>query len=173
VPHTGNPSPHGSEWTFELNPPKYGQEIGRIVRECIRAWIPYPNQIEVITASRLMDAYASRGHAAGLSTTGPYGIHFLHFYRERNTKQRQRGLAYEIVDQFPIRLALPSDGSRHTMTSSPDDCAGLLWPQTSFFKGNYLFRSWTDAQDAIHATYSACLPSNYINRMRGSPRLDA
>ncbi|MGX9080733.1 SpoVR family protein, partial [Klebsiella pneumoniae] len=48
----------GSEWTFDLIR-QYDKEIARIAERY--ALDTYPNQIEVITAEQMMDAYASVG----------------------------------------------------------------------------------------------------------------
>ena len=56
---TRTPISTGSEWTFELIR-EYDQEIGRIAHD-IYGLDTYPNQIEVITAEQMMDAYASVG----------------------------------------------------------------------------------------------------------------
>jgi hypothetical protein len=58
----------GSEWTFELIQ-AYDREISRIAAGY--ALDTYPNQIEVITAEQMMDAYASVGMPLGTITTGP------------------------------------------------------------------------------------------------------
>jgi stage V sporulation protein R len=52
----------GSEWTFELIQ-AYDREISRIAAGY--ALDTYPNQIEVITAEQMMDAYASVGMPLG------------------------------------------------------------------------------------------------------------
>ena len=51
-----------SEWTFELIQ-AYDREIGRLAKRY--ALDTYPNQIEVITAEQMMDAYASVGMPLG------------------------------------------------------------------------------------------------------------
>ena len=54
----------------------------------------YPNQIEVITAEQMMDAYASVGMPLGYHHWS-YGKHFLS--TEKSYSRGQMGLAYEIV----------------------------------------------------------------------------
>src|SRR5690606_38934755 len=63
----------GSEWTFDLIR-AYDREIGRIAEGY--ALDTYPNQIEVITAEQMMDAYASVGMPLGYHHWS-YGKHFL------------------------------------------------------------------------------------------------
>lgn len=69
----------GSEWTFELIQ-QYDREISRIAERY--ALDTYPNQIEVITAEQMMDAYASVGMPIGYNHWS-YGKHFS--VRKRTT----------------------------------------------------------------------------------------
>lgn len=55
----------GSEWTFELIQ-TYDREISRLAARY--ALDTYPNQIEVITAEQMMDAYASVGMPWAITT---------------------------------------------------------------------------------------------------------
>ena len=80
----------GSEWTFELIQ-QYDREISRIAERY--ALDTYPNQIEVITAEQMMDAYASVGMPIGYNHWS-YGKHFLS--TEKNYKRGQMGLAYAV-----------------------------------------------------------------------------
>ena len=75
----------GSEWTFELIR-DYDREISRLAERY--ALDTYPNQIEVITAEQMMDAYASVGMPLGyhhwsygkqfLSTEKSYSLSLIH-----------------------------------------------------------------------------------------------
>lgn len=71
--HKRQPISTGSEWTFELIQ-AYDREISRIAAGY--ALDTYPNQIEVITAEQMMDAYASVGMPLGYHHWS-YGKHFL------------------------------------------------------------------------------------------------
>ena len=81
----------GSEWSFELIR-QYDREIARLAERY--ALDTYPNQIEVITAEQMMDAYASVGMPLGYHHWS-YGKHFL--ATEKGYSRGQMGLAYEIV----------------------------------------------------------------------------
>src|SRR5690606_3420449 len=81
----------GSEWTFDLIQ-TYDREIGRLAKRY--GLETYPNQIEVITAEQMMDAYASVGMPIGYHHWS-YGKHFL--ATEKGYTRGQMGLAYEIV----------------------------------------------------------------------------
>ena len=129
-----------SEWTFDLIS-RYEEEIGKIAQEY--GLDTYPNQIEVITAEQMMDAYSSVGM--------PLGYHHWSFGKQfMNTEQRYRrgqmGLAYEIViNSNPCISYLMEE---NTMTMQALVIAHAAYGHNSFFKNNYLFKSWTNA-DAI------------------------
>ena len=100
------PISSGSEWSFALIA-EYDAAIKAIAHNEF-GLDTYPNQIEVITAEQMMDAYSSVGM--------PIGYHHWsfgkHFVNTENAYQRgQMGLAYEIViNSNPWRSA-PSHGS--------------------------------------------------------------
>jgi spore cortex formation protein SpoVR/YcgB (stage V sporulation) len=131
----------GSEWTFELVQ-TYDREIGRIAKRY--ALDTYPNQIEIITAEQMMDAYASVGMPIGYNHWS-YGKHFLH--TEKNYKRGQMGLAYEIVINSDPCIAYLME--ENTITMQALVIAHACYGHNSFFKGNYLFRTWTDASSII------------------------
>ncbi len=81
----------GPDWTFELLQ-QYQDEIARVAEHY--KLDTYPNQIEVITAEQMMDAYSSVGMPIGY-THWSYGKKFIQ--TEQNYKRGQMGLAYEIV----------------------------------------------------------------------------
>jgi len=131
----------GSEWTFELIR-AYDREIGRIAERY--ALDTYPNQIEVITAEQMMDAYASVGMPLGYHHWS-YGKHFLS--TEKSYIRGQMGLAYEIVINSDPCIAYLME--ENTITMQALVIAHASYGHNSFFKGNYLFRTWTDASSII------------------------
>ncbi|WP_339648223.1 SpoVR family protein [Halopseudomonas pelagia] len=153
----------GSEWTFDLIR-EYDQEIGRIARD-VYGLDTYPNQIEVITAEQMMDAYASVGMPLGYHHWS-YGKHFLH--TEKNYKRGQMGLAYEIVINSDPCIAYLME--ENTMTMQALVIAHACYGHNSFFKGNYLFRSWTDASAIIDYLVFA---RHYINECEERHGIDA
>ncbi|MEZ5653030.1 MAG: SpoVR family protein [Burkholderiaceae bacterium] len=131
----------GPNWTFDLidryDEAIRGIAVGEFGLDC------YPNQIEVIGSEQMLDAYAS----VGLPITYPhwsYGKEFIsneHAYRKGS-----RGLAYEIViNSDPCIAYLMEENS---MPLQALVIAHACYGHNSFFKGNYLFRQWTNA-DAI------------------------
>lgn len=130
----------GSEWTFELLQ-DYEREIGRIARDF--KLDTYPNQIEIITAEQMMDAYASTGM--------PIGYHHWSFGKrfvgiEKNYARGTMGLAYELViNSNPCISYLMEE---NTIAMQALVIAHACYGHNSFFKNNYLFKMWTSA-DAI------------------------
>ena len=129
------------DWTFEKLD-LYHQKIKRVAQSY--GLQTYPNQIEVITAEQMMDAYASVGMPLGYNHWS-YGKHFLNV--EQNYKRGAMGLAYEIViNSDPCISYLMEE---NTMTMQALVIAHACYGHNSFFKGNYLFKSWTDASSII------------------------
>ncbi len=134
------PLPAASEWTFELLD-RYHAEIARVAGEY--GLDTYANQIEIITSEQMMDAYASVGMPVNYHHWS-FGKHFLS--TEKGYKRGQMGLAYEIViNSDPCISYLMEE---NTMTMQALVIAHAAYGHNSFFKGNYLFRTWTNA-DAI------------------------
>ncbi len=131
----------GSDWTFDLIE-RYDRAIGEIAvnefgLDC------YTNQIEVIASEQMLDAYAS----VGLPISYPhwsFGKEFI--ANDRAYRTGARGLAYEIViNSDPCIAYLMEENS---MPLQGLVIAHACYGHNSFFKGNYLFRQWTNA-DAI------------------------
>jgi len=133
--------PGGSEWTFDLVE-RYDREIARVAARY--GLDTYPNQIEVITAEQMMDAYASHGMPVGY-THWSYGKHYLS--TEQTYKRGQMGLAYEIVINSNPCIAYLME--ENTMPMQALVIAHACYGHNSFFKGNYLFRTWTHADSII------------------------
>ena len=138
---TRNVITEGSEWTFELIG-RYDREIARIAQNY--GLDTYPNQIEVISAEQMMDAYSSVGMPVNYHHWS-FGKEFLGI--EQRYKRGHMGLAYEIViNSNPCIAYLMEENS---MTMQALVIAHAAYGHNSFFKGNYLFRQWTDADSII------------------------
>ncbi|HNH34330.1 MAG TPA: SpoVR family protein [Rhodocyclaceae bacterium] len=140
VRRADKPLPDGPEWTFELID-TYQAEIDRAARDF--GLDTYPNQIELITSEQMMDAYASVGMPVYYHHWS-FGKHFLS--TEKSYKRGQMGLAYEIVINSNPCIAYLME--ENTMAMQALVIAHACYGHNSFFKGNYLFRTWTSA-DAI------------------------
>jgi stage V sporulation protein R len=131
----------GSEWTFELIH-RYDQEIARLATEF--RLDTYPNQIEVIRSDQMLDAYAAIGMPLGYNHWS-FGKHFVE--SERSYQRGYMGLAYEIVINSNPCIAYLME--ENTMTMQALVVAHACYGHNSFFKGNYLYRTWTDASSII------------------------
>jgi len=130
-----------SEWSFPLLE-RFDREIGRIAHE-VYGLDTYANQIEVIASEQMIDAYSSVGL--------PINYHHWSFGKqfvasEQNYRRGQMGLAYEIVINSDPCIAYLME--ENTLPMQALVIAHACYGHNSFFKGNYLFRTWTSA-DAI------------------------
>lgn len=151
-----------SEWNFDLIR-AYDNAIGEIAREF--GLDTYPNQIEIISSEQMMDAYASVGMPLGYHHWS-YGKQFLSV--EQSYKRGQMGLAYEIVINSNPCIAYLME--ENTMTMQALVIAHACYGHNSFFKGNYLFRTWTDATSIIDYLVFA---KNYIAKCEERHGVDA
>ena len=135
------PLPSPSDWTFELI-----DQYHEVIRATAERYglDTYPNQLEIITAEQMMDAYASVGMPVNYRHWS-YGKEFI--ATERNYKRGQMGLAYEIVINSEPCIAYLME--ENTMAMQALVIAHACYGHNSFFKGNYLFRMWTDASSII------------------------
>ncbi len=130
-----------SEWTFPMLD-RFNQVIGQIATDHF-GLDTYPNQIEIITAEQMLDAYSSVGMPLGYKHWS-YGKQFV--LNEKNYRRGQMGLAYEIVINSDPCIAYLMEENTAMMQALV--IAHAAYGHNSFFKGNYLFRTWTSA-DAI------------------------
>lgn len=135
------PLSDGPDWSFELLQ-QYQDEIDRVAKHY--GLDVYPNQIEVITAEQMMDAYASVGMPINY-THWSYGKKFIS--TDQNYRRGHMGLAYEIViNSDPCISYLMEE---NTITMQALVMAHACYGHNSFFKNNYLFKTWTDASSII------------------------
>src|SRR5713101_3284230 len=101
----------------------------------------YPNQIEVITSEKMLEAYAS----VGLPLMYRHWIFGKRFAREEALyRHGLQGLAYEIViNSSPCISYIMEENSMAMQTLV---IAHAAFGHNHFFKNNYLFRQWTDAE---------------------------
>ena len=130
-----------SEWSFPLLE-RFDREIGNLAHNVYRL-DTYANQIEVIGSEQMIDAYSSVGL--------PISYHHWSFGKqfvatEQTYRRGQMGLAYEIVINSDPCIAYLME--ENTLPMQALVIAHACYGHNSFFKGNYLFRTWTSA-DAI------------------------
>lgn len=143
--------PAQSEWTFDLIDAA-DKRIAKVAKNF--GLDTYPNQLEIITSEQMMDAYSSVGMPVSYNHWS-FGKDFIS--TERDYKRGQMGLAYEIViNSNPCIAYLMEENSLMMQTLV---IAHASYGHNSFFKGNYLFRAWTDADGIIDYMLFA---KNYI-----------
>jgi stage V sporulation protein R len=131
----------GNEWTFDLLR-EIDTQVHDIAVNKYKLDI-FPNQIEVISAEQMLDAYSS-GAMPVMYPHWSYGKSFS--VNEHLYDTGQQNLAYEVViNSNPCISYLMEE---NTMTMQTLVIAHACYGHNSFFKGNYLFRQWTQA-DAI------------------------
>jgi len=156
------PLPGPSDWSFELI-----EQYHKVIRDTAERFglDTYPNQLEIITAEQMMDAYASVGMPVNYRHWS-YGKEFI--ATEKNYKRGHMGLAYEIViNSNPCISYLMEE---NTMAMQALVIAHAAYGHNSFFKGNYLFRMWTDAASIIDYLVYA---KNYVAECEERHGLDA
>jgi len=151
-----------SEWNFEI--------ISNILEECgiIAEELKldcYKNQIEIITVEQMLDAYASIGMP----------IYYKHwsfgksFSREYDLyKSGKRGLAYEMVLNSNPCINYLMEGN--TACAQALVIAHAAYGHNHFFKNNYLFRQWSNADGIIDYLVFA---KNYIIECEEKYGIDA
>jgi stage V sporulation protein R len=155
------PLPGPSDWSFELV-----EQYHQVIRNTAESFglDTYPNQLEIITAEQMMDAYASVGMPVNYRHWS-YGKEFI--ATEKNYKRGHMGLAYEIViNSNPCISYLMEE---NTMAMQALVIAHAAYGHNSFFKGNYLFRMWTDAGSIIDYLVYA---RNYVAQCEEKHGLD-
>lgn len=135
------PLPSPSDWSFELIE-TYHREIERVAKRF--GLDTYPVQLEVITAGQMIDAYASVGMPVNYRHWS-FGKQYI--ANEKSYRRGQMGLAYEIVINSDPCIAYLME--ENTLPMQALVMAHACYGHNSFFKGNYLFRMWTDASSII------------------------
>ncbi|MBP6541919.1 MAG: SpoVR family protein [Piscinibacter sp.] len=161
-PRAVQPLAAPSDWSFELI-----EQYHAVIRSTAERFglDTYPNQLEIITAEQMMDAYASVGMPVNYRHWS-YGKEFIS--TEKNYKRGHMGLAYEIViNSNPCISYLMEE---NTMAMQALVIAHAAYGHNSFFKGNYLFRMWTDAASIIDYLVYA---KNYVAGCEERHGLDA
>lgn len=101
----------------------------------------YPNQIEIISSEQMLDAYSAHGM--------PLMYHHWSFGKifareETMYNKGWQALAYEIVINSNPCIAYLME--ENTMTMQALVIAHACFGHNHFFKNNYLFRQWTNAE---------------------------
>lgn len=131
----------GSDWTFD-DLDEITNEIEIIGKELGYNW--YTNQIEIINAEQMLDAYAS----IGMPIFYKHWSFGKSFMRQKNDYMRQvSGLAYEIVINSDPCVVFCMENNSLLMQALVIAHAGI--GHNHFFKNNELFKEWTQANSII------------------------
>lgn len=132
----------GSEWTMELIETlwKHIEDIGRNTF----GFDPYPAQIEIISSEQMLDAYSSVAMPI-LYNHWSFGKTFIQ--NERQYQKGMQGLAYEVVINTNPCIAYLMENNTATLQALVLAHASV--GHSHFFKNNYLFKGWTDADTII------------------------
>jgi spore cortex formation protein SpoVR/YcgB (stage V sporulation) len=139
---TGERLFEGADWDFATL-----QRIHDACEEVARAELgldTYVNQIEVITAEQMLDAYSSVGMPLFYKHWS-FGKHFA--FHEASYRKGLMGLAYEIVINSSPCISYLMEENTATMQTLV--IAHAAFGHNHFFKNNYLFKQWTDADGIL------------------------
>jgi len=151
-----------SEWTYELLE-AYDAEIAKIANKF--KLDTYPNQVEIISAEQMMDAYSSVGMPLGYNHWS-FGKQFLNV--EKGYKRGHMGLAYELViNSNPCISYLMEE---NTLPMQALVIAHACYGHNSFFKCNYLFKTWTNPDSIVDYLLFA---KNYVAECEEKHGIDA
>jgi len=132
----------GSDWDFSLINRIY-ETVEPIALQEMKLNI-YPNQIEIISAEQMLDAYSSIGMPLFYKHWS-FGKQFV--TNEMMYRKGLRGLAYELViNSNPCINYLMQENSATMQTLV---IAHAAFGHNHFFKNNYVFRQWTDAEGIL------------------------
>ncbi len=131
-----------SEWTFEKLERCY-EAIQEIALEDLGLDV-YPNQIEVISSEQMLDAYCSIGMPL-MYQHWSFGKRFVR--DEELYRKGYQGLAYEIVINSSPCISYYME--ENTMAMQALVMAHAAFGHNHFFKNNYLFKQWTDAEGIL------------------------
>jgi spore cortex formation protein SpoVR/YcgB (stage V sporulation) len=131
-----------NDWNFETLDRVY-EACSKIAKEELRL-DTYTNQLEIISSDQMLDAYATVGLPI-------YYKHWSfgkqHARESRNYRAGKSGLAYEIViNSDPCINYLMEENSITTQTTV---IAHAAFGHNHFFKNNYLFKEWTQADHIV------------------------
>jgi stage V sporulation protein R len=137
-----NPLYTGSEWNMELIETlwKHIEDIGRSTF----GFDPYEAQIEIISSEQMLDAYSSVAMPV-LYNHWSFGKTFIQ--NERQYQKGMQGLAYEVVINTNPCIAYLMENNTATLQALVLAHASV--GHSHFFKNNYLFKGWTDADTII------------------------
>ena len=155
-----------SEWTFDTLDRAY-KAIEEIALNDLKLDV-YPNQVEVISSEQMLDAYSSLGMPLMYNHWS-----FGKLFAREDTMYRAgySALAYEIViNSSPCISYLLEE---NTMTMQTLVMAHAAFGHNHFFKNNYLFRQWTNAEGILDYLAFAKRYISACEERHGRPEVEA
>jgi stage V sporulation protein R len=128
-----------NEWTNDLLEEIYEKIESIAVGEM--GYDIYPNQIEIISAEGMLEAYSTVGLPV-MYTHWTFGKRYLS--QSKIYKSGLMGLAYEIVINSDPCVSYLMEGN--TLTMQTLVMAHACMGHNHFFKNNYLFKQWTQPE---------------------------
>ena len=120
----------------------------------------YPNQIEIISSEQMLDAYSSLGMPL-MYQHWSFGKRFA--YEEKLYRKGVTGLAYEIV--INSNPCISYNLEENSMAMQTLVMAHAAFGHNHFFKNNYLFRQWSDAEGILdYMQHSSSNIAKYADR---------
>ena len=138
----GAPLFENGDWNFDLLSRVY-DAVEQVALKDMKLDV-YPNQIEVITSEQMLDAYSSTGMPL-LYKHWSFGKQFL--ANDMLYRKGMRGLAYELVINSDPCISYVMEENTATMQTLV--IAHAAFGHNHFFKNNYLFKQWTDAEGIL------------------------
>jgi spore cortex formation protein SpoVR/YcgB (stage V sporulation) len=132
----------GADWDFDTI-----RRINEAVEEIALKELGldvYPNQIEVISTEQMLDAYSSIGMPLFYKHWS-FGKQFAR--NEAMYRAGMQGLAYEIVINSNPCISYIMEENTATMQALV--IAHAAFGHNHFFKNNYVFKQWTDAEGIL------------------------
>lgn len=132
----------GSEWDLETIDRMWAA-IEKMGREQF-GLDPFPAQIEIITSEQMLDCYSSVAMPV-MYNHWSFGKTFIQ--NEKQYKEGIQGLAYEVVINTNPCIAYLMENNTATLQALVLAHASV--GHSHFFKNNYLFKKWTDADSIV------------------------
>lgn len=132
----------GNDWDFDKLREAW-EAIDKIAKEKYNLDY-YEPQIEIVSAEQMLDAYSSHG-LPSLYKHWSFGKSFIK--NEQRYKAGQTHLAYELIINTNPAIAYLMESNSMTMQALT--LAHAVVGHSAFFKTNYLFKDWTDADSII------------------------
>ncbi|MDP6567218.1 MAG: SpoVR family protein [Alphaproteobacteria bacterium] len=132
----------GADWSFKLMSRTY-DAIEEVAVADLGLDV-FPNQVEIISTEQMLDAYSAMGMPL-MYRHWSFGKRFAR--EEKMYRQGHTGLAYEIV--INSNPCISYNLEDNSMPLQALVMAHAAFGHNHFFKNNYLFRQWTDADGVL------------------------